>query len=449
MVLFRGFLIRNSTRISTPFKRIAIGLLLSVLKLIIHLKRLLTAFFVKAVFTPLVFLAKLFFDWIFVPVYRLYTRLGRSVSNTGTVAPNITDFFTGRYGIHALVFLVACSLVWYNVAPKPATVSSDELVGKTVLGRIVTQDSTDFDQFVEEYPNLDIARWQSFIPRPLSILTSPLTIYTKERPSAVIVQQPSAARTDTVVYTVQNGDTISGLARRFNVSVNTILWENNLSATAVIRAGDKLTILQTSGVSHIVARGQTLGQIAKLYNVTAEEIMGANGISNANQLRIGAKLVIPGGNRVIAAAPASSVSSRAAQTLKNIIIPKPSAIIPAGGKMVWPTVGHTITQYFSWRHTGVDIANHIGTPIYAADSGTVETVGYNRGGYGNQIIINHGGGKKTRYAHLSAFKVKVGQKVSKGEYIGAMGSTGRSTGPHLHFEVIINGAVYNPLNYTR
>jgi len=116
--------------------------------------------------------------------------------------------------------------------------------------------------------------------------------------------------------------------------------------------------------------------------------------------------------------------------------------------MNWPTVGHYITQYYSWRHQGLDIANKIGTPLYAADAGVIETAGWGRG-YGNQIVINHGGGKKTRYAHLSKFYTKKGQKVDKGEAIGTMGSTGRSTGPHLHFEIIINNIKYNPLNYIR
>ena len=116
--------------------------------------------------------------------------------------------------------------------------------------------------------------------------------------------------------------------------------------------------------------------------------------------------------------------------------------------MNWPTVGHRITQYYSWRHRAVDIANKTGTSIYAADAGTINVVGWGKG-YGNQIVINHGGGKKTRYAHLSKFYVKRGQKVGKGETIAAMGSTGWSTGPHVHFEVIINGKKYNPLNYTK
>ena len=151
---------------------------------------------------------------------------------------------------------------------------------------------------------------------------------------------------------------------------------------------------------------------------------------------------------MVASKPAKSNNYNGISIIKDFI--KTSAPKVSGNKMAWPTNGHTITQYFSWRHPGVDIANHIGTPVYAADSGVVLIAqgGYN-GGYGNTIVIDHGGGKKTRYGHASRLLVKPGQVVEKGEEIMLMGSTGRSTGPHLHFEVIINGAKYNPLSYVR
>jgi murein DD-endopeptidase MepM/ murein hydrolase activator NlpD len=118
--------------------------------------------------------------------------------------------------------------------------------------------------------------------------------------------------------------------------------------------------------------------------------------------------------------------------------------------MIWPTPGRRITQYYSWSHQGLDIGDKIGTPLYAADDGVVIIAqgGWN-GGYGNTILLDHGGGKRTRYGHASKLFVKVGDEVKKGETIAAMGSTGRSTGPHLHFEVLVNGTRYNPLNYIK
>ncbi len=419
-----------------------------------------TAFFVKALFIPLAWLWGLVFNGLIVPGYRLYGRLTRQAAASPRTIYGAFDIITSRYAIHAVVFVVAACLVYYNLGEPTTVLSSNEIVGQTHLARLISDNTEEFDQPIEEYPNLDIAHWNHQEPETLARLEVPTTIFTNEAP---VEETPDASpdspgglaeRNETVAYTVEKGDTLSTIARRFGVSINTILWENNLSETGLIKPGDKLAILPSSGISHSVASGQTLGQIASLYGVDAQKIMETNGLDDPNQLRIGAKLVIPGGNKIIAQAPSSTRKVRPTQGIANTItkIIKPSAsssVIPAGGRMAWPTTGHRITQYFSYRHTGVDVADRVGTPIYAADAGTVVTVGWNRGGYGNQIVIDHGGGKKTRYAHLSAFAINNGQKVKKGQYIAAMGSTGRSTGPHLHFEVILNGRVTNPLNYTR
>ncbi len=397
-----------------------------------------------------------FFKLLIIPLYRLYSLIDRRISSGPKGTSRFPNLLTSRYTIHALVLILAGSLIIYNVSDQPASVSSEDLVGQTLLARLVVGDTGDFDQPIEEFPRQDIALWQHKPAAPLALIRLPRSLYTKQPAIATPEETGSGvatARTAPLTYSVQAGDTISSIARRFGVSVNTILWENNMTATSVIRAGTELTILPASGVSHTVASGQTLSAIAGLYGVEGSAIMKANGLNNPNQLRIGTKLVIPGGNKIVAAQSSSGravqQASKSLSIIKNIIKPGPSAVVPSGTRMAWPTTGHTITQYFSWRHTGVDIANHIGTPIYAAQDGTVVTRGWNSGGYGNQIVIQHADGKKTRYAHLSAFSVNVGQKVTKGQYIAAMGSTGRSTGPHLHFEVIIGGKVYNPLNYTR
>ncbi len=201
-----------------------------------------------------------------------------------------------------------------------------------------------------------------------------------------------------------------------------------------------------SGISLKIAKNDTLASIAKEYDVKAEDIAAANKLADASQLVVGQSLLIPGGEKETYAAYTPKTYS-GITALSSLV--KPGSASPAAGnKMNWPTVGHTITQYYSWQHLAVDIANKLGTPIYAADAGTIEFAGWSTG-YGNNIVIDHGGGKKTRYAHLSKFYVKVGQTVGKGETIAAMGSTGWSTGPHVHFEVIINGVKYNPLNYIK
>lgn len=257
----------------------------------------------------------------------------------------------------------------------------------------------------------------------------------------------AATRQEIIYYTVQNGDTISTISRRFGITVNTILWANNLTAYSLIRPGDKLTILPYSGVLYTVKKGDTLARIAQTYGIDLEKITSCNSLGAS--IAVGQKIILPGAKKIETPTKKTTSSSYTGISVIKDLITSPAAKV-SGNKMAWPTVGNRITQYFSWRHNGLDIANKIGTPIYAADSGTViiSQGGYN-GGYGNTIVIDHGGGKKTRYGHASKLLVKVGDKVEKGQTIMLMGSTGRSTGSHLHFEVLINGVRYNPLNYIK
>ncbi len=263
-------------------------------------------------------------------------------------------------------------------------------------------------------------------------------------------QQTSSQRNETVTYTVQLGDTISSIASRFGVTINTVLWANNLSANSIIRPGNDLKILPFSGLLYVVKSGDTLSKIASTYKIEVDDIAKSNNLSANDSLRIGQELILPGATRIVST-PARRVAPAVTTPASTPTTSRPPASTQVSSdSMLWPTEGRRITQYFSWAHNGLDIANKVGTPIYAAEAGTVEiaATGWN-GGYGNTIVINHGGGKKTRYAHFHTLYVRVGDRVEKGETIGTMGSTGRSTGPHLHFEVVINGTRYNPLNYIK
>jgi len=257
----------------------------------------------------------------------------------------------------------------------------------------------------------------------------------------------SSERTEIIEYTVQIGDTVSSIANRFGLTVNTVLWANNLGNYSLIRPGNNLIIPPASGFLYSVKSGDTLSRIANTYKIETSEITKQNNLEENSSLKIGQQLLLPGASKIAAVAIRTTsrpVISSSGSTTKTA----PASL--SGGSMVWPADGRRITQYFSWAHNGLDIANKSGTAIYAAEAGTVEiaATGWN-GGYGNTILINHGGGKKTRYGHLTTLYVKVGDKVERGENIGTMGSTGNSTGPHLHFEVIINSTRYNPLNYIK
>ena len=258
----------------------------------------------------------------------------------------------------------------------------------------------------------------------------------------------STKRSKIVEHTVQSGDTIGAIAERYSISVETILWANNLSIRSYIRPGDTLKILPASGIQHTVKRGETVSKIARTYDVDADDIIEQNKLQNdGSDIIVGESLIIPGGRR---AAPVRRRTTRQYSSLSNISAPPPSVTAPAGSGYLWPTNVRRITQYYGWRHTGLDIAGPSGSPLYASRSGRVvrSQCGWN-GGYGCYIIVDHGGGVQTLYAHASRLYVSVGQQVSQGQTIALMGSTGRSTGPHIHYEIRVNGSRQNPLRYIR
>jgi len=289
-------------------------------------------------------------------------------------------------------------------------------------------------------------------------------------------------RTKTEIYTVQQGDVIGQIAADFGVNVGTILWANGLTARSTIRPGQTLKIPPVSGVLHTVKSNETLSSIAKLYNASIDDIREANQMTTDSVLSLGEELIVPGGTpptisapAVIATrrapAPAPTTRSKSGTIRRDVPISrirgksydiyqeisgktdtrtKPADQTNTGtSRLFWPTDFHKINQYFGWAHTGVDIHGRYNNAIYAAEDGVVEKAGWNSGGYGLMILINHGNGLRTRYAHSSKLFVRVGQHVKRGEVIAMVGTTGRSTGPHLHFEVILNGRFQNPLAWTR
>ncbi len=252
---------------------------------------------------------------------------------------------------------------------------------------------------------------------------------------------PRRYRVDPITYTVQPGDNVSSIADQFDVSVETILWNNgNLEDNPdYLDLGDILTILPVSGVYHTVVEGDTLDSIAAQYKASVEDIVQYEGnyMVEPYTIQVGDKLIVPGGRKPYKVRHVEAWSGE----------------IPAGaqrgtGVFGWPMSGF-ISQGYSEYHPAVDIAAPQGTPIKAADSGYVAVVGRSDTGYGRYVVIDHGNGFQTLYAHFSVIYVDVGQSVGKGETIGLCGSTGKSTGPHVHFEVKLNGVRRNPLIYLR
>ncbi len=242
-----------------------------------------------------------------------------------------------------------------------------------------------------------------------------------------------AADQQVSVYVVRKGDALSQIADMFGVTVNTILWANDMKKGDKLVEGDVLFILPISGLEHTVAKGQTLKGIAKLYKADPADVAAYNGIALDAKLAVGDKLIIPNAEKSeesdkpvknLSASIAKSTEYYQAHPTKNL-----------SGYYVNPVPGYRLSQGIH-DHNAVDLAIGSGTPIHAAASGrvTLARMGWN-GAFGNLVIISHPNGTETLYAHQSKIAVTTGQQVSQGQVIGYVGCTGRCTGPHLHFEV--------------
>ncbi len=249
-----------------------------------------------------------------------------------------------------------------------------------------------------------------------------------------------------IEHVVEAGETIESIALKYNLQPSTIIWENNLSKDSKLKEGQVLRILPVDGVKHIVKRGETLKTICKKYKVEGPKCQATvdypfnEFLDDENFTLVpGQTLLVVNGQKIEKKAVIKDLKTYYATNIveQNIV---------SSGRFMTPTAG-VITQRYTRFHKAVDIANGIGTPIYASDGGVIEAAGWNSGGYGYFIKIRHKDGYETLYAHLSQIKVSVGQSVDKGQLIGLMGSTGRSTGPHLHFEIRRNGAYLNPFKY--
>lgn len=225
------------------------------------------------------------------------------------------------------------------------------------------------------------------------------------------------------IYVVREGDTLSTIAKLFKVSVNTIVWANDLKRGSLISPGQTLVILPISGVRYTVKKGDTLASIAKKYKGDSSEILRYNDLPEDVTLIAGMEIIIPDGE-----VPAPVVST--------------TRLVAGSGGPVYegyylrPLVGGRKTQGLH-GYNGVDIAAPIGTPVLASAAGNViisRNFGWN-GGYGNYVVIAHTNGTQTLYAHLNTAIVSPGTTVVQGQVIGYVGNTGKSTGAHLHFEV--------------
>lgn len=263
----------------------------------------------------------------------------------------------------------------------------------------------------------------------------------------------STTREGVMTYIVQPGDSLSEIAWKFGVSTQTVIWANDLSDVNLVKVGDHVRIPPTTGVLHVVEAGENLADLAAKYSVPVEAVIAypLNRIENPDQLISGEMIMFPGGIKPppppVVAAANPGTSAAAAGSPGGSAPPAPPSAATRGIRPGWPVAG-TISQYFSGGHPALDIAAPYGSPLHAVESGTVVVAAFGwNGGYGTMVDIDHGNGYVSRYAHMSTLAVEKGQYVAKGQYLGNVGVTGITTGPHVHFEILFKGVKVNPLNY--
>lgn len=310
-------------------------------------------------------------------------------------------------------------------------------------GWLSEQALADLGQDVLERASLPISpRQQSFASKtvPIVVVNSTVVKHVPSQAYTADLYSPTAAngevpwpniagRTKALTYVVEEGDTLWSIAAQFGLDLDTLRWSNpTLERNPdILAVGTELIILPVPGVYHLVTEGDTLKSIAAQYHVTEADINNypPNGLYPPYKLKLGRGLIVPFGR-------------------KGDALPQPT--VATGSTLAWPLVG-TMTTGFESDHLALDIGAPYGSTIYAADSGTVSYAGWGEEGLGYTVVIDHGQGLETWYVHLKGALIQSGVGVVRGDPVGEIGSTGHSSGPHVHFEVRLNGQPVNPLDY--
>ncbi len=310
------------------------------------------------------------------------------------------------------------------------------------------------------------------LPTPTPTELPPqLPPFSPEGPSGVSRQAlihttlPTLPRTEVSKYTVEKGDTLFGIAEKFGLKPETLLWGNQLvlgDNPHNLRPGQELNILPEDGTYYQWQAGDGLNGVSKFFGVKPEVIINYPGnhlnpdeigdFAHPN-IKPGTWLIVPGGRREFVSWSAP-VIPRDNPGVAKVLGPGACSSVVDGaigiGAFIWPSNAHFLSGFDyspSANHPGIDIDGNTGDAVYAADNGVIVYAGWNNWGYGNVVVINHGNGWQTLYAHLSAYNVGCGQSVYQGTVVGAIGSTGNSSGSHLHFEMMYNGTKVNPWDY--
>jgi murein DD-endopeptidase MepM/ murein hydrolase activator NlpD len=258
------------------------------------------------------------------------------------------------------------------------------------------------------------------------------------------------------VYTVKEGDSLWSIARAHDMYVTDIVASNGIQEDSILNLGQSIILSKPTPLITVVAQVEGNETVVIPYKTITENDNSVNGIKTKTEGQNGEKFIaytatlrngIVENKEIIEEKVVKAAVDKVLVKGRSVQVASRGSGGVSTGKLAWPVSG-SISQSYGNGHTGLDIAGPTGSAIGAADGGVVTFAGW-QGGYGNFVIIKHGNGMVTRYAHCSKLLVKSGQKVSQGQTIGLRGSTGRSTGPHLHFEVMVGGSFRNPINYLR
>ena len=450
-------------------KQLAILLTIKLLKLFVWVARIFGFVLVMAV-KPFLAVGSWVLRPLVLTLYRQFLKVMARLKRSAFMQNKVLFIFGNKYFIHVIVSIITLFVASTNLLQAKELKRGEVFAQDSALYDIVNPDGGINDTIVETGLPTQGSSTNSYISTEGNMVATipnldpeaeaPRTIGDQlalaENASALVgssvLETKAGVRSGITEYKVKNGDTIGEIAQRFGLTVNSLLWANSLTSSSYIKPGDTLKILPSSGVIHTVVDGDTLEKIVEKYKGDLEETVKVNDIGDDHAIPVGTEIVVVDGTPPPPPPPpvqryyASYGSTTSGDVFRNDSY---APVVTSGQQLNWPVGCHsTPTTY--WGHgLARDIPCPMGTAIYAAEQGTVyirNSAGYG-GGYGLYLDIVHPNGMTTRYAHLSAFNVSSGTYVGRGQVVGFVGSTGRSTGPHLHFEVTVNGVKQEPLYY--
>ena len=320
----------------------------------------------------------------------------------------------------------SATLLDTKAAPAEQSLEDSDVESKVVESVAIVE-----DEVVEEA----VSAAEAIEPKPEPVVVAVIEEVVEAPPvheAPAPEPEPEPEKPAILLHTVRSGETLWDIANSYGISVDTILSANDIANSNRIQVGQELKVLTVRGVLHTVSVGESLWEIAQRYKISMDEIVTANSISNPSRIQPATQIVIPGATQI-----------------------RPRDVLVVNGQLqrafAWPLRGRLSSPFgprWGTMHNGIDLAVPTGTPVKAASEGRVTFSGYN-GGYGYLVIIDHGNGVETRYAHHSRNIVQVGQRVDRGQTIAYSGNTGNSTGPHLHFEIRHRGAPVDPQRFLR